>query len=428
MVRLGMAAAVLALMASPLLAQESSEQLKKELQELRAEVDALKAVNSTKEIPSSGSVAQDAMAADDNPVMTLFKQTKLSGFVDAGYQVSFNHMHKEAASSNHAKPGANANQIRIFDDRADSFYLHAVQLNLERLATKDMIVGYHLELAAGHDPLIYDGANVSLQEGWLQIMAPIGDGLDIRVGKMAMLCGYEVLENVNNMNYSRGMLFGIIQPFTSTGIRASYWFGQQFGATLGFSNGINNLATGTDTYSDDDQSKMVEFQVAAKPMKDLSISATLLYGHESNLSGSTGDGYYLFDLVVSYTMDKLTLALNFDKSSIQGVANSAPGSRGPLSGIAMYAKYAFSDTLSEALRLEYFSDTDGVILTNVNGSRVFSVTATTEMKVAQQLILRAELRADNSNDRIFTRGGGSTGADRAARGDYTLGFEAIMPF
>jgi hypothetical protein len=434
MVRLGMAAAALALMAAPLFAQES-EQLKKELQDLRAEVDALKAVNTTKEIPSSGKAVQDAMAADDNPVMTLFKQTKLSGFVDAGYQVSFNHMHKEGASTNQQTGTPGDNPIRIFDDRSDSFYLNAVQLNLERLATKDMIVGYHIELAAGHDPAIYDTGTVALQEGWLQILAPLGDGLDIRVGKMAMLCGYEVIESVNNMNYSRGMLFGIIQPFTSTGIRASYWFGQQFGATLGFSNGINNALTfpaGNDTFSDDDRNKMVEFQVAAKPIKDLSISATLLYTHESNISLTNGDGYYLFDLVVSYTMDKLTLALNFDKSSIQGVGNSAPGSRGPLSGIALYAKYAFTDTLSEALRIEYFSDQDGVILTNPNGSRVLSVTATTEMKVAQQLILRMELRADNSNDRIFGRGGGSSvaGTDpiRAARGDYTLGFEAIMPF
>jgi hypothetical protein len=421
-----MAVAALALMASPLLAQESSEQLKTELQELRAEVDALKAVNTTKEIPSSGKSAQDAMAADDNPVMTLFKQTKLSGFVDAGYQVSFNHMHKENASTNHNGTGNGQNPIRIFDDRADSFYLHAVQLNLERLASKDMIVGYHVELAAGHDPLLYDGANVSLQEGWVQIMAPLGDGLDIRVGKMAMLCGYEVIENVNNMNYSRGMLFGIIQPFTSTGIRASYWFGQQFGATLGFSNGINNLSTGTDTFTDDDQSKMVEFQVAAKPIKDLSISATLLYGHESNISASTGDGFYLFDLVVAYTMDKLTVALNFDMSSIQGVFGPAPFNRAEQSGIALYAKYAFTDTLSEAIRIEYYSDAEGINIGGANGARVVSVTATTEMKVAQQLILRAEIRADNSNDPIFTRGG--SGADRAAHGDYTLGFEAIMPF
>ena len=173
MVRFGMVAAALALMASPLFAQDTTEQLKKELQDLRAEVDALKAVNTTKEIPSSGKAAQDAMAADDNPVMTLFKQTKLSGFVDAGYQVSLNHMHKEDAST-----GGGHNPIRIFDTRDDSFYLNAVQLNLERLASKDMIVGYHIELAAGHDPSIYDTGSVALQEGWLQIMAPLGDGLE----------------------------------------------------------------------------------------------------------------------------------------------------------------------------------------------------------------------------------------------------------
>jgi hypothetical protein len=418
MVRLGMAAAALALMASPLFAQES--ELKKELEQLRAEVDALKAVNTTKEIPSSGKVAQDAMAADDNPVMTLFKQTKLSGFVDAGYQVSFNQMHKDDA------PAGAHNPIRIFDTQDDSFYLHAVQLNLEKLATKDMIVGYHLELAAGHDPSIYDAGTIALQEGWLQIMAPLGNGLDIRVGKMAALTGYEVIENVNNMNYSRGMLFGIIQPFTATGIRASYWFAEQFGATIGFTNGLNFT---NDTFSDDDRSKMVEFQVAAKPVKDLSITATLMYGHESNISASTGDGVYIFDLVVAYTMDKLTIALNFDKSSIQGVATSAASTRGPLSGIALYAKYAFTDTLSEALRIEYFSDENGLLVDGgaAAGARVFAITATTEMKVANQLILRAELRADNSNDAIFSRGGGNAGL-RAAHGDYTLGFEAIMPF
>ncbi|RPH51833.1 MAG: hypothetical protein EHM91_00795, partial [Planctomycetota bacterium] len=189
-------------------------------------------------------------------------------------------------------------------------------------------------------------------------------------------------------------------------------------------NGLNVV----NRFEDQDTMKMVEFQVAAKPMKDLSIALTLLYGHETPPSlNSTGDGTYLFDLVVAYTMDKLTLGLNFDKSSIQSVANSAPGSRGPLSGVALYAKYAFTDTLSEALRIEYFSDKEGVLVGGANGCRVFSITATTEMKVAQQLILRFELRADNSNDAIFTRGGGDAGL-RAAHGDYTLGFEAIMPF
>jgi hypothetical protein len=253
-----MAAAALALMASPLLAQESStESLKKELEQLRAEVDALKAVNTTKEIPSSGKIAADAMAADDNPVMTLFKSTKLSGYVDAGYQFSFNHLSKAGTANNQAPGSGNNNPIRLFDDRSNSFYLNSVLLQLEKLANKDMIVGYHLELDAGHNPGIYDGQTVALQEGWLQILAPVGSGLDIRVGRMAALHGYEVLESVNNMNYSRGMLFAQLQAFTHTGVRASYWFNEMFGTTLGFNNGTN--FAGSPRFADGDHGKMLEW-------------------------------------------------------------------------------------------------------------------------------------------------------------------------
>src|SRR5712675_1861100 len=114
MVRFGMVGAALALMAAPLLAQESTEQLKKELQELRAEVDAMKAVNLTKEIPSQGKVGVDAMAADDSPVMTLFKGTKLSGFVDAGYQFSFGALNASRAGA--GNPSFGNNPTRLFDN------------------------------------------------------------------------------------------------------------------------------------------------------------------------------------------------------------------------------------------------------------------------------------------------------------------------
>src|SRR6185436_18361737 len=165
MVRFGMVAAALALMASPLLAQESStDDLKKELEQLRKEVDSLKAVNSTKEIPAMGKIDMDAMAADESPIMTLFKGTKLSGHVDTAYGFSFNQLHADVNNSGAGIGGGSTtgnNPIRAFDNQDHSFYLHAAQLNLERLATKDMIVGYHLEIAAGHDVALYNGvANV----------------------------------------------------------------------------------------------------------------------------------------------------------------------------------------------------------------------------------------------------------------------------
>jgi hypothetical protein len=76
-----------------LLAQESTDDLKKELEQLRKEVDSLKSVNSTKEIPAMGKIDMDAMAADESPIMTLFKGTKLSGHVDTAYGFSFNQLH-----------------------------------------------------------------------------------------------------------------------------------------------------------------------------------------------------------------------------------------------------------------------------------------------------------------------------------------------
>jgi len=424
MVRFGMAMAVLACMAAPLFAQESTEQLKKELQELRAEVDGLKAVNQSKEIPAGqGKIDGDAMAADDNPVMTLFKQTKLSGFVDAGYVVSFNHLSVSGAGTN-----ASGNPVRLFDNRANSFYLNAVQLNLERLASKDMIVGYHLELAAGHDPSIYDSGVVALQEGWVQIMAPLGSGLDIRVGKMATLVGYEVLESMNDMNYSRGLLFSRIQNFTNTGVRMAYGMGgsnnDMVTFTLGFNNGLNAVTT----FDDNDHGKMVEFQVALKPIKDLLVSATVLFGTEDGLTGSTNDKAYIFDIVAAYTMDKLTFGLNVDWASAQGALGA---NRAAQSGLALYAKFALNDWFAQSLRIEYYSDHDGAVLglgpvggfqDTGTGSRVFEFTLTSEFKIAQHAIFRFEIRHDDSNNHNFNRDG------RGARGDNTVGFEVIMPF
>lgn len=423
MVRFGMVAAALALMASPLLAQESTEDLKKELQQLRKEVDSLKAVNSTKEVPAMGKIDADAMAADDSPIMTLFKGTKLSGFVDTAYSVSFNQLHGNVNNG--------SNIIRAFDNRDNSFYLHNVQLQLERLASKDMIVGYHLELQAGHDIGVMEGtidsngdasaAAVGLQEAWIQILAPLGNGLDIRVGKMASLIGYEVPENTNNLNYSRGALWSLIEPVTATGIRLSYSFVEQFSATIGINNGLQPLPYGAligapqDTFADLDHSKMLELQALIKPIKDLWIAVNLNWGNDLVINNGNAKDFYFFNIVAEYKMDKLTVAANFDQFSSQ-----VPGTgRLTARGIAGYAKYQLTEMYAPGIRLEYLGNT---LISGPGNPRFVTFTFTNELKVAQHLILRIEFRADNCNQQVFTRD------NTSAKGDYTLGFEALLPF
>jgi hypothetical protein len=423
--RFGMVAAALAVMASPLLAQESTEDLKKELDQLRKEVDALKAVNTTKEIPAQGKIDADAMAADDNPIMTMFKGTKLSGFVDTGYEFSFNQTHRTVNGGGPVP--VNTNPVRLFDNRDNSFYLNAVQLQLERLATKDMIVGYHVELQAGHDTQVIEGTTVTLQEGWLQILAPLGTGLDFRVGRMASLIGYEVMENINNMNYSRGAIFTITQPITTTGARASYSFVEQVSATVGVSNGLNlgqNAipAANTDFFSDQDHSKMLEMQLMVKPTRDLWIAGNLNFGNDLLLNGqSVAKKFYIGNIVAEYKLDKLTVALNYEKSSAQG--GGPGGGRAPFSGLAAYGKYQVTDVFATGVRAEYFSDERGTAVGPAGiGSRVLTLTLTEEVKIAQRAILRLELRHDDSNHHDFFRD------QKTAKGDTTLGVEALMPF
>jgi hypothetical protein len=438
MVRFGMAAAALALMAAPLFAQESTEQLKKELEQLRAEVDGLKAVNQSREIPASGKVQADAMAADESPVMTLFKGTKLSGFVDTSYEFSFNQLNTVPKAAFGTLAANQHNPIRVFDNKDNSFYLNAVQLNLERLADKNMIVGYHIELAFGHDPSIYDTGGVALQEGWVQILAPLGSGLDIRAGKMATLAGAEVIESMNDLNYSRSLLFGFAIPFTSTGVRMAYGMGgtnnDMVRFTLGFNNGWNAKGlTNNDFFVDNNHGKGAEFQIELKPIKDLTLDATVIIANETNgASANNGSGSkrYVLDLVAMYTMDAWTFGLNFDWGSQTDVGAAFPH-RAADAGVAVYGKYQVNDWFASVLRVEYWSD-DNALVAGVGpvggtgdvgtGSRIIEFTFTEEFKVAKQLIFRVEIRHDDSNNHNFVRNG------KAARGDNTLGFEAIMPF
>ena len=60
-------------------------------------------------------------------------------------------------------------------------------------------------------------------------------GLDIRVGKMATLVGYEVIESQLDNQYSRSILFTKLQNFTQTGVRAALSIGDKLTATAGFS-------------------------------------------------------------------------------------------------------------------------------------------------------------------------------------------------
>jgi hypothetical protein len=408
--------AVLAAAAAPLAAQESREdRLTREVEELRAEVKAMKEASARREALPIG------LDRDGTGLFELLeqiaKEVKVTGFVDVGFNY------------NSDRPITGTNALRAFDAKANSFMLHNGQIAFERLATKDLIAGFKVELSMGSDAEVIDAApgdavggdfdTFDVQEGYVQLYVPIENGIDVKFGKFATLSGFEVIESRDDWNYSRSLLFTWAIPFTHTGVRASYQVIPEVGVTLGLNNGW-------DISLDNGSAKTLEAQVAGAPLEWLKLYATLYWGAEKGQVGlrEPGDKRLLFDFVAVATnipeLPGLSVGLNYDKAREDDVVAPFP-SHATWDGYAFYAKYQVLEWYAPGLRYEKFSDRDGWRTGTDN--HVTEFTLTNEFKPADNVILRLELRADKSDVKIYPDHQGVL--DDAL---MTIGVEAIVSF
>ena len=201
--------------------------LQSEIQSLKERLSALEAKLAAQEAVSSG-------AAPGNAVIQLpsgLHGVQMSGYVDTAYNFSFNRPDTGSATSGR---NVTSNNGRVLDRVANNFTIHAVNLALEKPLSTESPIGFRTDLlfgddaeqihstglgdvVAGDNPLPFD-----LQQAYVTARAPIGAGLDFKVGKFVTLLGSEVIRSLDNWNYSRSFLFGFAIPFTHTGALASY--------------------------------------------------------------------------------------------------------------------------------------------------------------------------------------------------------------
>src|SRR3989338_8624615 len=161
---------------------------------------------------------------------------EISGFVGTSYTWNFN------------APQTHPNTLRVFDTRANSFMLNNMQLVLHKGVTEDSRIGFKTSLNFGTDSEVVGGVTtglgtgddeLDLQQAYVEYLAPIGNGLDLKIGKFATLHGAEVIESKDNWNLSRSFLFGFAIPFTHTGVRANYAWNDWLNTTAGVNNGVD---------------------------------------------------------------------------------------------------------------------------------------------------------------------------------------------
>jgi hypothetical protein len=291
------------------------------------------------------------------------------------------------------------NDLRVFDQKANSFGLDLVELVFSKDPAAGMI-GYKVKISAGetakyiHSTGLVSSATddpFDITEAYLSYVAPLGKGLRFDYGKMATYHGAEVIEAIDNPNYSRSFLFNYAIPFTHTGLKMSYAFTDAVSAAV-------HVVNGWDNSTDNNQGKTVGVSIGLAPSELISGYINYMQGPEQ--ADNTRDNRSLLDIVATIKpVKKLAIILNYDDGKED---NAVAAGDAKWSGLAGIVKYDINDSYSVAVRGEYFDDEDGYRTGTVQ--KLKEVTLTGDIRLDGGLILRPEYRHDTSNKESFDNG------------------------
>ena len=404
--------------------------------------------------------AQDTKKmVQNNFVETAQKGIKLSGYVDAGYSYNFTG----------AANGTSDVSGRFGSDTAakGDFNLYAVKIALEKALTSEnkAQAGFRTDVMIGEDAnyLINRGTfdNLSnsnqdsnalfLEQAYVSIRAPVGNGWDFKVGKFVSILGYEVIERPANMNVTYGLLWQQM-PLYYTGVLSSYKFDDYLDAKLGVVNGSQTDNNTSTSQGGDGCAVLAALNVTApggnanwsnnfQYSSNNDNNTAALFADESSTStgvenNSSGTGYSFIynswgNWAPKFANDKLLFAFN----ALLGTAstnNNDPSQPGTTwFGAGAYAKYQFNDWFSLCSRGEYLGGNNAEKLTSVGTNTNLSLweyTLTAGFNVIDNLLIRAEYRLDWGNGSVNNFNTGENDANSSSGPAHYAGAEVVYSF
>ena len=344
-------------------------------------------------------------------VMTALSSTTLSGYVDT------------SAAWNFGTGDANVPPYKFNSpSKSDGFNLDVVQLRIEKpLDESEWAAGYRVDLWAGPDANVLGtqstglgtGSDFAIRQAYVALRAPVGNGLDFKMGVFDSVVGYESVESPNNPNYTRSYGHSI-EPQTHTGLLTSYRFSDLISASFGIANTvgptINSRAFApvqtVNPYAESYKTYMGSIAVTAPESMGFLSGSTLYGGVVNGFNNSVlGSGLAMPTLnayvgsTIATPVTGLRLGLAWDllngNSSVSGAK-----AEGDIWSIAAYASYQLTEKLSLHGRFEYVSgDIDqpagasfGVFGPN---NAIYAATATAQYDLWKNVISRVEFRWDH---------------------------------
>jgi len=364
----------------------------------------------TMSMPLPADVGAPAPSAKDldyvtetfNHVETADPGIILSGYVDVGYIYNFT--------------GSTPNTQGYAADAGSKgdFSVNAVKLVLEKpLAgnTDQLEAGFRVDMMLGEDAQGFSGFgpagsgdSLYVQQAYVEMNLPYANGINLIVGRFNSMLGFEADERVDNINITQGFNASV-DPGPSNGVLASYAVTDQLSIAGGIINGSGAWTnSGIDTEEEGyaltgaialgNESGSAETQLAFHwaPWGDAGVGAGQTQNEHLlglNWIGTWAPQSFEDKLFLGYNVS-LWLGENYSGTNSSAIVTTS-----------WYAKYQWTDIFHTAGRFEYTHNNDGQFtgLAATGGSDdVYGWTGTLGFDLLENLLIRAEYRADWGND------------------------------
>jgi hypothetical protein len=371
---------------------------------------------------SAGVVSLPAAAraeetATTNSVLTALSTTTISGYVD---------------TSIHWNPGTGNANTPVYSPngapgalKADGFNLNVIALTISKPTGEgDWAAGYNATLLFGPDAVGYNtspgaaNSDFSLKDTYVDLHAPLGNGIDLKLGTFTEILGYEVYETGNNPNYTRSYGYEI-EPTALTGLLATYQVTPSIAAQGGIANtwsaGVNRRATPPEAESF--KTYLGGLTLTAPKsfgfLEGSTLFGGIINGYDVNAQGIKTSWYVggtlktpLKCVTLGLAYDYVNLANNvtFDANN-----NPMPHKSGYQSAAAAYLLWQVADKLTLNTRVDYLSQS-AYLATPGLPRDAFALTETLQYELWKNVISRLEFRWDHSLSGNDTYGGEIRGA------------------
>ncbi len=351
------------------------------------------------------SLASAVQADESHPVNTALSSTTLSGYVDT------------SAIWNFGSGAAVANRFaNTAADRQDGFNVNTINLLLEKpIDEGTWSAGYKFETMFGPDANVMPGAltsGVAIKQAHAVLRAPVGNGIDFKVGQFDPIVGYEVTESYKNPNFSRSLGFNNLEPFGHTGILASYQVNDIIGVSAGVANGDSGFGLNGGSLTAAgfasgqvgtsfrgalaESSKVYMGSVVVKAPESagwLSGSSLYVGAVNGDANGAKNDPTLLYvGVSLATPIKELSVGASADLLFNGGMGNSYANA------YAFYTGYQITEKLKANNRFEYATSGYGAFLPGRAEDKIIGETFTLDYALWANVLTRGEFRWDRSVD------------------------------